>query len=89
MCVPGVRGNVHVVWCVCCMCGKACVICVYMYMHVGGVVCVWCAVYACVFGVRGGVYVEGLCVCVVVHTRIEVTTFVTTKAGQSSSSQDV
>lgn len=80
-----------------CPCGVVCVLhvwkglcdmCVHVYARGWGGVCVVCCVCMCVWCERG-VYVEGLCVCVVVHTRIEVTTFVTTKAGQSSSSQDV
>ena len=66
-----------------------CVMCVYMLcMYVCGVVCVWCVVYAGVFGMRGE-YTWGSCVCMVVHTCIEATTLVTTKAGQNSSCQGV
>lgn len=88
-CVLGVRGNVCVVWCVWRMYRNVlclCDVCVYVVY-----VCVWCGVcivYAGVFGMRGG-YTWGSCVCMVVHMCIEVTTLVTTKAGQNSSCQGV
>ena len=56
--VLGVRGKVCAVWCMCevlCLCDVCvCVLCMYAC----GVVCVWCVIYAGVFGVMG-MYIRG------------------------------